>query len=252
LLSVLHNDSTRWDRTQQHRNLEGDRAARDALIERYVPLADSLARRFSGGREPLADLRQVAYLGLIAAVDRWDPERGTTFSTFAVPTILGELRRHFRDRSWLVRPPRDVQERFLAVCKARDRLVQELGREPTARDVAAHLGTTTEDVTEALQAGDLRSAPSLDEPLGRDEDSAGAVLERTADARDDYATADTAIELEQACSVLDRRTREVVRLRYQDDLLQREIAERVGCSQMQVSRILIGAMAALRTAIGHG
>ena len=143
-----------------------------------------------------------------------------------------------------------MQERSLAVCKARDRLVQELRREPTARDVAAHLGTTIEDVTEALQAGDLRGTPSLDEPLGRDEDSAGTVLERTADARNDYAAADTAIDLEQ-CSVLDRRAREVVRLRYRDDLLQREIAERVGCSQMQVSRILIGALATLRAAIGH-
>src|SRR6185503_17067337 len=109
------------------RSRGGDRAARAALIERYVPLADSLARRFSGRREPLADLQQVAYLGLIAAADRWDPERGTTFSTFAVPTILGELRRHFRDRTWLVRPPRHVQETFLAVCEARDRLSNDLG-----------------------------------------------------------------------------------------------------------------------------
>ena len=248
---MRHDDSTDWDREQQRRSRGGDRAARAALIERYVPLADSLARRFSGRREPLADLQQVAYLGLIAAADRWDPERGTTFSTFAVPTILGELRRHFRDRTWLVRPPRHVQETFLAVCEARDRLSNDLGHEPTAKDVAADLGTTIEDVAEALLAGELRSAPSLDQPLRRDDDSAITALELTPSLNDDYEATDVAIQLEQACASLDQRTREVVRLRYQEDLLQREIAERVGVSQMHVSRILIGAMATLRAAIGH-
>jgi RNA polymerase sigma-B factor len=226
------------DELLQRRHLQGDSAARDELIERYLPLARQLARRFRDHAEPLADLTQVAYVGLVAAVDRWDPERGTAFSSFAVPTILGELRRYFRDSTWMVRPPRDLQERWLAICRARDDLWQDLGHEPTVRDVAQRLGVSIEQVTDALQAGATRVAGSLDEPLRGEDDRRPTAVERAVAREDQIAIADVRITLEQVSRTLDRRSREVVRLRYREELLQREIAERVGCSQMQVSRIL--------------
>jgi RNA polymerase sigma-B factor len=234
------------DHALQRRHLDGDSAAREELIERYVPLAKQLARRFRDRAEPLADLTQVAYVGLLAAVDRWDPDRGTAFSSFAVPTILGELRRYFRDSTWMVRPPRDLQELWMDICRARDQLWQQLGREPAVTDVAADLGVTMEQVNEALQAGATRAAGSLDEPLRADETGSATVLDRAASSDDHFASADAAITLDQVSRVLDRRSREVIRLRYREDLLQREIAERVGCSQMQVSRILKDAILTLQ------
>ena len=236
---------TPTDQQLQRRHREGDTPARDQLIERYLPLARQLASRYRDRSEPVADLIQVAYLGLMAAVDRWDHERGTAFSTFAVPTILGQLRRHFRDSTWLVRPPRDLQELWLEVSKARDELWQELGRSPTARDVADRLDVTLEQVTDALQLGATRVAESLDELLRPDDPEGATALDREADPHDGYAAADEVIAIEQMAGVLDDRAREVVRLRYSEDLLQREIAERVGCSQMHVSRILRDAVATL-------
>jgi RNA polymerase sigma-B factor len=236
---------TPTDQQLQRRHREGDTRARDELIERYLPLARQLASRYRDRSEPVADLVQVAYLGLMAAVARWDQERGTAFSTFAVPTILGQLRRHFRDSTWLVRPPRDLQELWLEVAKARDELWQELGRSPTARDVAEHLDVTIEQVTDALQLGATRVAESLDELLRPDDPDGATALDREADPHDGYAASDTVITIEQMAGVLDDRAREVVRLRYSEDLLQREIAERVGCSQMHVSRILRDAVATL-------
>ena len=233
------------DDALQRRHLAGDPRARDQLIERYLPLARGLAMRYRDRAEPLADLTQVAFVGLVAAVDRWDPERGTAFSTFAVPTILGQLRRHFRDCTWLVRPPRDVQELWLDVSRARDELWQELGRAPTARDVAAHLGVAPEQVNDALLAGAVRAADSLDEPLRDGEEPGATALERVEDPRDRFEAADAAIALEQLGDALDGRGREVIRLRYREDLLQREIADRVGCSQMHVSRLLSDAVTAL-------
>jgi RNA polymerase sigma-B factor len=233
------------DHELQRRYRGGESRARDELIERYLPLARQLAYRYRDRSEPVADLTQVAYLGLMGAVDRWDHERGTAFSTFAVPTILGQLRRHFRDSTWLVRPPRDLQELWLEVSRARDELWQELGRSPTARDVAERLGVTIEEVSDALQLGATRVAESLDELLRPDDPDGATVLERAADPEDDFAAADAVIALEQMSGVLDDRAREVVRLRYGEDLLQREIAERVGCSQMHVSRILRDAVSAL-------
>jgi RNA polymerase sigma-B factor len=233
------------DQELQRRHREGDTRARDELIERYLPLARQLAFRYRDRSEPVADLNQVAYLGLMAAVDRWDHERGTAFSTFAVPTILGQLRRHFRDSTWLVRPPRDLQELWLDVSRARDELWQELGRSPTARDVADRLDVTIEQVSDALQLGSTRVADSLDELLRPDDPDGVTVLDHAADPDDGYEVADAVIALEQMSGVLDDRAREVVRLRYREDLLQREIAERVGCSQMHVSRILREAVSAL-------
>ena len=237
--------------------LAADRRAdeRQRMVERYLPLADKLARRYAYASEPLDDLTQVARIGLLNAVDRWDPRRGTAFSTYAVPTITGELRRHFRDRTWAIRPPRELQERYLDVKRTREGLWQELGREPTAGDVAQRLGLTPEDVVEALATGDAHSPMSLDTPVRADDDDGLTRLDRVADSRRDLTRAESRIALSQLAEAsLGRREREVIRLRFEDDRIQREIGERVGCSQMHVSRILDGALRRLRDAAGehHG
>jgi RNA polymerase sigma-B factor len=217
-----------------------------------MPLADKIARRYSHTSEPLEDLVQVARMGLIKAVDRWDPNRGFAFSTFAVPTITGELRRHFRDRTWTVRPPRDVQDLYLDARRVSESLFHELGREPTAADLAATLGRSVEDVLEALEAGAAHSSSSLDAPLRNDQSEAGhTLIEQMPDARDDFRVSEDATALLQLAHVLDRRAWEIVRLRFEEDLTQREIGERVGCSQMQVSRILRESLVRLRAAAGE-
>jgi RNA polymerase sigma-B factor len=222
---------------------------RRRMVERYLPLADKLARRYAYTSEPLDDLVQVARLGLLNAVDRWDPGRGTQFSTYAVPTILGELRRHFRDHTWTIRPPRDLQQQYLRVKHVREELWQELGREPTARDVAERLGLTPEDVVEALHTGDAHSPTSLDTPLRADEDNGFSRVDCLPDPRHDMARAETRIALAQlADGLLDDREREIIRLRFEDDRIQREIGDRVGCSQMHVSRILHNALGRLQAA----
>jgi len=232
------------DRQLQHRHLAGDRSARDELVERHLPLARSLALRYRDRGEPLADLRQVAYIGLLNAVDRWDPDRGTAFSSFAVPTILGELRRHFRDKTWMVKTPREIQERWLRIARARDELWQ-VGHVPTANDVARHLDISVEEVNDALMAGSGRAVDSLDEPLSADHDAGSTRLDRIADGRDELAAAEAAVVFDQLSDILDPRAREVLRLRYGEDLVQQQIGDRVGCSQMHVSRILRDSIATL-------
>jgi RNA polymerase sigma-B factor len=228
--------------------LESPATARERLIEQYLPLAEALARRYRHTSEPFDDLVQVARLGLVKAVDRWDPDRGNAFSTFAVPTITGELRRHFRDRSWTVKPPRSLQEMYLRVQQARAELSTELGREPTPRDVADAIECDLEDVLEALVAGTAHSPGSLDAPIQTDEGEGTTGAALVADARDDVARSEDATALDQLGEVLDDRSREVIRLRFQEDLMQREIGDRIGCSQMHVSRILTDALAKLREA----
>jgi RNA polymerase sigma-B factor len=218
------------------------------MVEQYLPLADKLARRHRYTSEPLDDLVQVARIGLMKAVERWDPDRGLAFSTFAVPTITGELRRYFRDSTWMVRPPRDLQELFLAVQRVREPLLQELGRNPTVREVAARVGRTSEDVVEALQAGGGRSPRSIDAPFHDDVGDGFARADLLADTRRELARTEDGLGLRQLGAVLNEREREVLRLRFQEDLQQREIGERVGCSQMHVSRILRKALVRLRGA----
>jgi RNA polymerase sigma-B factor len=216
----------------------GQHAARDELIERYMPLARSLALRYRRSSEPLDDLIQVASVGLVKAVDRWDPERGLAFSSYAVPTILGELRRYFRDSTWDVRPARDLQELCLAVEEARDALWLELGRSPTVSDLAAYVDRAPEEVMEALQASDGRSLRSLDAPAHEEEGDSASAGDLIGDADPGYERVEAGATLEQLMSILDDRAREILRLRFGEDLLQSEIAARVGCSQMHVSRII--------------
>jgi RNA polymerase sigma-B factor len=227
----------------------GDERAREALIGRYLPLASGLARRYRRGTEPFDDLVQVASLGLVKAADRWDPDRGLAFSSYAVPTILGELRRYFRDATWAVRPPRGLQELCLSVEHARERLHSTIGREPTVADLAERLGRSPEEVEEALQAAEGRSARSLDAPVQEDEQDVATAGELIGANDPGYDRVEARATIERLTSILDDRAREVLRLRFEDDLRQIEIAERVGCSQMHVSRIIRSALEELHVQV---
>jgi RNA polymerase sigma-B factor len=220
------------------RHQRGEHGARDQLIERYMPLARSLALRYRRASEPLDDLIQVASMGLVKAVDRWDPARGLAFSSYAVPTILGELRRYFRDSTWDVRPARDLQELSLAVEEARETLWIDLGRSPTVGDMAAHLGRAPEQIVEALQASEARSVRSLDAPVHEEEGDSASAGEMIGGDDPEYERVEAGATIERLTGILDDRAREILRLRFEDDMLQSEIAERVGCSQMHVSRII--------------
>jgi RNA polymerase sigma-B factor len=241
----------RQDNRLAQRQKRGEPGARNELIERYMPLARSLALRYRRASEPLDDLIQVASVGLVKAVDRWDPDRGLAFSSYAVPTILGELRRYFRDSTWDVRPARDMQELCLAVEEARDALWIELGRSPTVADIAAHVSRPPEEVMEALQASDGRSLRSLDAPVHEEEGDSASAGDLLGDSDPGYERVEAGATIAQLTAILDDRAREILRLRFEEDLLQSEIAERVGCSQMHVSRIIRTSLERLY-AYGHG
>jgi RNA polymerase sigma-B factor len=223
----------------------GDRAAREQLIERHMPLARSLAIQYRHAREPLEDLVQVANLGLVKAVDRFDPDRGIAFTSYAVPTILGELKRHFRDRTWAIHLSRGMQESIARVDRATEALRQQLGRYPSAAEVAEYSGTTVEDVTEARLADSASRMSSLDAPVQREEGDLSELF-----GREDAALerVEDALWIEQLARELTPREREILRLRFVEDLVQREIAERVGISQMHVSRVLRQALEHLASA----
>jgi RNA polymerase sigma-B factor len=239
--------SQREDRRLRQLALNGDQQARERLIEKHLPLAAGLARRYDGRGEPLEDLVQVAGLALTKAAGRWDPRLGA-FTTYAVPTILGELRRHFRDSTWLVRPPRALQEAYLEVASVRDALTQELGRGPSVDDVAHRLAISREVVLDACQAGRAYRAVSLDRPIESTESTTWMYGDVLADGRDDLSRCEDAVALSQVSAALTARDREVVRLRFHADMVQRDIAARVGCSQMQVSRILCDSLLRMRRA----
>jgi RNA polymerase sigma-B factor len=226
---------------------DGDRAAHEALVERFLPLAQQLARRYAHGNEPLEDLIQVASLGLLKAIDRFDPTRLTAFSSFAVPTILGELKRHFRDKGWSLRVPRDLQELAFRVERVADDLESELRRAPTADEIAQYMGVRTEQVLDAREAAGAYRAVSLDRP--RDDADAGDELVDGIGAEDPgYYLADEAATIERLMSVLSDREREVLRLRFAEDLTQSEIGARLGLSQMHISRLIRHAVDQLRQA----
>jgi RNA polymerase sigma-B factor len=217
----------RWH--EQH-----DPNARRALIERMLPLVRSLARRYANRGEPLDDLEQVGCVGLIKAVDRFDIGRELRFSTFAVPTILGEIKRHFRDRAWSVHVSRGLQELSARVAREADRLSTTLGRSPTIEELATATGSTPELVLEALQGAHAFSTVPLDEPVGDDEEP----VARLGDEDPAFAIAEERMELSAAMRMLSDRERRIVLLRFFAGLTQREIAERIGISQMHVSRLL--------------
>lgn len=226
----------------------GDERAREQLVERYLPLARRLARRYQRSEEPLEDLTQVASLGLVKAVDRYDEHRDTAFSSFAVPTILGELRRHFRDRTWSVRVPRELQELALRVDKTASVLSSKHGRAPTVGEIAAAMEVGEEQVLEALQAAGAYRASSLDAPRSVvGEDSAGESVGETIGVPEGgFERAEERATLGPMFARITERERLVLTLRFAEDLTQAEIGERIGVSQMQVSRLIRQALARLR------
>jgi RNA polymerase sigma-B factor len=216
------------------------------MVERHLGLARHLALRYSDSGEPLEDLFQVASLGLVNAVDRFDPTRGIAFTTFAVPTILGELKRHFRDRGWAIHVPRDLKEAALRVRRA---IADHPGeRPPTPAELAEATGLSLEAVLEALQVAGVQRTLSLDAPTGSDEDGSAALIDLLGDDDKDLARAADRTLLETLMRSVTPREREILRLRFAEDLTQSQIGERIGVSQMQVSRILRGALSRMRAA----
>jgi RNA polymerase sigma-B factor len=242
-------ERTREDRELFVRYRDGDPQAREQLIERFLPLARQLARRYQRASEPLDDLLQVASMGLIKAIDRFDADREIAFSSYAVPTILGEIKRHFRDRTWAVRVPRDLQELTLKVDRAVGDLSEELRRQPSVAEIGEAVGAEEEEVLEALQAGGAYRAVSFEAPRGNGGDEEVATLADSIGV--DEAGFDRAEEratLARLLSTVTPREREVLRMRFEEDMTQAEIGAVIGVSQMQVSRVIRQAIARLRAA----
>jgi RNA polymerase sigma-B factor len=227
---------------------EGDLAAREELVERFLPLARDLALRYTYTDEPFDDLLQVASLGLIKAIDRFEPGRGTKFTSYAAPTILGELKRHFRDKGWSLHVPRDLQERSLAVSRATEVLSKELGRSPKVREVAEHLGCSAEQVLEAQEAAASYEAASLDAPRARDDGESASLVELLGTEDSAYDLVEDRQAIVRTWKELPDVERSVLELRFMHDLNQREIGEQIGYSQMHVSRLLRRALTRLETA----
>jgi len=243
-------------RAQEDRRLlvryhrEGDAEAREQLVARFLPLARQLARRYQRGGEQLDDLVQVASLGLLKAIDRFDPARETAFSSFAVPTILGEIKRHFRDKGWAVRVPRDLQELSVKVDRVADDMGRELGRAPTPTELAQRTGTSLEQVLEAREASGAYRAVSLDRSRTDDDEDGESYADAVGAEDEGYRIAEAAATVDRLMRVLTDREREVLRLRFEEDLTQSEIGTRVGVSQMHVSRLIRQSIARLRDEAG--
>jgi RNA polymerase sigma-B factor len=241
-------DRAREDKLLFKRYLETrDPAARDALVERFLPLARQLARRYQRAEEPLDDLIQVASLGLVKAIDRFDTDREVAFSSYAVPTILGEIKRHFRDRTWSVRVPRDLQELSLKVDRAVVAMAKDLQRQPTVPELAEKLEVTEEQVLEAMEASSAYRATSLSAPRGG-EDQGDTLGDTVGTEEQGYNLAENRATLDRLLQTITPREREVLRLRFEEDLTQAEIGERIGVSQMQVSRLIRQSVTRLRAA----
>jgi RNA polymerase sigma-B factor len=233
---------------------EGSQRVREELVRRFMPLARSLAMRYRRQTESLDDLVGVANLGLVKAIDGFDPDRGRPFGAYAVPTILGELRRHFRDHVWNLRLPRGLGELAMKVDAAGDLLTERLGRFPTAAEIAEHLEILVEDVLEAMEAGHARRALSLDAPRPGEDSEGTPASESLPSDEGGYDRVEASLAARDAG--LDDREWEVLRMRFAEDLTQSEIGERLGVSQMQVSRVSRAALwkllAAMRGEVAEG
>jgi RNA polymerase sigma-B factor len=222
-------------------------ALRDKAIEAWLPLANHLAHRYGGRGEPTDDLTQTAAIGLIKAIDKYDPTRGVDFAGYAIPTIIGEIKRHFRDRTWSVRVPRRLQELRLAITEANSTLTHTLGRSPTVADIATHLAITEEDVLEGLEGARAYNATSLSTPISAD--GTTELGDTLGDTDHEYELAETRVALGPALATLDEREQKILTLRFYGNLTQSQIAEQIGISQMHVSRLLTRALAKLRDAL---
>ena len=224
---------------------DGDLAARDALVGRHLGLARALSRRYAGRGEAIEDIEQVAAIGLIKAIDRYDASRGFALTTFATPTVLGEIKRHFRDRAWTIRVPRHIQELNGKTSRAVERLTTAIGRSPTIAEIASEAGASAEEVLEALEAGSAYSPASLSSSPGGGEDELDPMDWIGADDAG-YRLAEARTTLEPALGELSEREQAILALRFEEGLTQTQIAARMGISQMHVSRLIRRALDALR------
>src|SRR4051794_1255272 len=249
MISAVGEDGTTGaDRAARERMLlkryheHADSGARDQLAEEMLPLARALAGRYAGRGEPLDDLVQVACIGIMKAIDGFDITREVRFSSYATPTVLGEIKRHFRDKTWALHVPRGTQELQLKVAKARDDLTHEMGRSPTVEELAAKVDASLEDVLSAIQSAQAHRTRSFDEPAGED----STLAESLGGADPELGRAEIRVMLDDAIGSLSERDREILRLRFEEDMTQTEISPLMGVSQMQVSRLIRQSLARLR------
>jgi RNA polymerase sigma-B factor len=223
------------------------RRARDELVTLHLPLVQFLARRFRDRGEPLDDLVQVGTIGLIKAVDRFDPQRGVEFSTYATPTIVGEIKRHFRDKGWAIRVPRRLQELRISLGQATAELSQKSGRAPTVAELAAHLGISQDEVIEGLEGAQAYSTTSLDAHVGGDDgEDSPSLVDRLGSDDLDLEAVEYRESLKPLLAALPSRERRILALRFFHGMTQSEIAAEIGVSQMHVSRLLAKSLATLR------
>ena len=237
------NGKTAWDKERTHELFRrykenGDMDAREKLVMSHMNLVRFLANKFKNRGEPLDDLVQVGYLGLLKAIDRFDPSRGLEFTTYATPTILGEIKRHFRDKGWSVRVPRRLQELSAKVNQATDKLTTELQRSPKIEEIADYLGASVDEVLEAMESSSAYSSVPLEGSTNPEADDAPSVIDRYATEDSALAFTDDRLVIEDALKSFSPREREVIELRFLQGMTQIEIAERLGISQVQVSRLL--------------
>jgi RNA polymerase sigma-B factor len=230
----------------------GDLEARQQLIEQYLPLVRSLARRYANRGEQLEDLVQVGSIGLIKAIDRFDVERGVELTTYATPNIIGEIKRHFRDKGWSVRVPRGLQELNVRLSQLLERLTVELERSPTIPELAKAAGVTEEEVLEALESGQAYTTVSLSGPVGPGEEGELDPLESLGELEHEYEISEDRAVLEPGLSILDERERRILHLRFWGGLTQSQIAQQVGISQMHVSRLIRRSLEKVRAHIAAG
>lgn len=226
----------------------GDERSREELTTRFMPLARSLALRYQRSGEPLDDLLQVAALGLVKAIDRFDPAREIAFSSYAVPTILGEIKRYFRDRTWAVRVPRGLQELSMRIDRVVGDLAEDLRRSPSVKEIAHAVGAPEEDVLEAMQAGGAYRAVSFEAPAGGAGEDAATLADSVGVDEEGFDRAEERATLDALLEVVTSREREVLRMRFEEDMTQAEIGAAIGVSQMQISRIIRQAVQRLREA----
>jgi RNA polymerase sigma-B factor len=227
----------------------GDLEAREQLIEQYLPLVRSLARRYANRGEQLEDLVQVGAIGLIKAIDRFDVDRGVELSTYATPNIIGEIKRHFRDKGWSIRVPRGLQELNVRLSQLLERLTAELERSPTIPELAEAAGVTEEEVLEALESGQAYTTVSLSAPTSQGEDGQVDPLESLGELEHAYEVSEDRAVLAPGLEALDERERRILHLRFWEGLTQSQIAAQVGISQMHVSRLIRRSLEKIRAEI---
>jgi RNA polymerase sigma-B factor len=225
----------------------GDMSAREQLVQRHLPLVRSLARRYAGRGESLEDIEQVGAIGLLKAIDRYDLEREVSLTTYATPNVVGEIKRHFRDKGWAIRVPRGLQELNAKMAGTIERLTVKLERSPTIAEIGAELEATPEQVLEAMEAGSAYSTVSLSSGSGAGgDDDVYDPMESIGAEDEGYERTDERASLEPALEMLPEREREILRMRFEEGLTQTQIADKIGISQMHVSRLIRRSLSRMR------